>query len=230
MKKISLFIILLSMITLSIAQKIVVKDQDYEIEKINRTGLAVVIELDKKFVQDLWKDKLKDLGKVNSSKGEFIIDVAQLPEVSSSPVKIYSVVEKVSHGTMVWLAIDMGSSLVTPGQKGYKSAVKVLEDFAKSCFIADINEQIKDAEKAKEDAIKDQEKMIKEGDKLSNELSDNAKEKEKLEQELVENGNEKVTIEKNIEQNKKDKVAAKDNVKEMEKAVEVVKAKLEKFQ
>lgn len=202
-----------------------VTERDMKIDKITRTGVAIHLDLDKKFVKDLWKKKLKEYGKVNS---DLSMESASVPAISSKNVRILSEVESDGKGCIVWWAIDLGDKWVTKsGGTGYSSAEKILKDFGKECYREDINEQIKDAEKALEKVVKDEESIVKDGEGLAHDLEKNASNKIDLEQQLKENADEKVKLEADIVQNKKDQEAAKKEVAQYQKAVEAVKAKLD---
>lgn len=204
-----------------------VTERDMKVDKISRTGVALHLDLDKKFVKDLWKKKLKDYGKVS---GDLSMETASIPAVSSKNVRVLSAVESDGKGCIVWIAIDLGDKWVTKsGGTGYSSTEKLLKDFGKSCYREDINEQIKDAEKALEKVVKDEEGIVKDGEGLAHDLEKNAQEKVDLEQDLKNNADEKVKLEADIVQNKKDQEAAKKEVAKYQKAVEVVKQKLDQI-
>lgn len=227
MKKLTLVGLALFLSIASFAQReIKVISRDYEIQKIGRDGLATTIELDKKYVRDLWKKQIKEYGKYDSKGATYIVPVAQVNSISSNPVKLYSAVESSGKGTMVWIAIDMGSKYVVEGGEGYKAAEALLSDFAKSCYREDVQDQLEDAQKALESSVKKQEKVVKEGEKLSKDFEDNASEKIKLQQDLSDNEKEKNQLQKDIEQNKKDKSSVDGEVEKMKKAFEIKQAEL----
>lgn len=231
MKKLLSFIAFTVFIAVSVfAQKVSVSDHDLTVDKIQRTGVATFLDLDKKFVEKLWKDELKKYGKVSSSKGFYYIDIASVPAISQDNIRIISKVDNTSKGTMVWWAIDLGSSFVMSGEKGYSQTVGVMKEFAKLCYVEDINEQIEDAEKALEKSIKNQEKTVKEGEKLQSDLESNANEKQRLETALENNADEKVQLESDIQNNKDEQANAVKDVEDMKKAVEVVRSKLDRIE
>jgi len=231
MKKILLaFCLALFALNLNAQKDITVNSKNYTIEEIDREGLSVVIELDKKTVKDKWKKFIKEYGKVENKKNSFIVPSAEIPSVSSTPVKLYSVVDASGDGTMVWIAIDMGDKYVVEGESEYNDAKRLLEDFAKKCYKEDIQEQVDDAQKAYNTAENNKEKVDKEGDNLESDLEDNAQEKIDLEKKLEENADEKVQLEKDIEQNKSDKEAAEKELEKMKKALEIKKAELAKYE
>ena len=50
-----------------------------EIQQVDRKGMQVLVELDGKFVSKNWGQKLKEFGKVETDKGNFIIHGASIP-------------------------------------------------------------------------------------------------------------------------------------------------------
>jgi hypothetical protein len=219
-------LMILGMIGLKAQKAIDVVSKELEVEKIKRAGLAVNIELDEKFVKEVWKKQIKDYGK-SDSKGNLIwIDVANIPAISNTPVKLYSSTISSSKGTTLWIAIDMGDKYVVEGGQGYDAAKKFLRDFAVSCYKSDLEEQVKEAQKALESSQKKEEKVLKDGENLTSDLQNNGQEKIKLEQDLKDNAAEKIQLEKDIEQNKKDQTAAKEEVAKMKKALELKQAEV----
>src|SRR5690554_6758909 len=168
MKNIFLILILTLVFHFSNAQKISVTESSETIEKISRTGMYTMIELDDKTIRKAWEKQLKTYGKVESSKDVYTIHVAQLSSVSNKPCRIISKLTSTPKGTKVWWAIDLGDSYVnsSTNNSAYNSAKKILHDFATQAYRDDINEQIKAAEKALASSVKNQEKEIKEGEDL----------------------------------------------------------------
>ena len=206
--------------------KVRVTDKSYPVDKINRIGLSVVIEADKKLVESLWKKEFKKFGKASSSGKVNIIDQASIPQVSTGIVRAMSTVQSVSGGVMIWMAVDMGESWVKSGSKGYSALEDLLRDFGRECYRSSIMEEVEDAEKALEKTVKSQEKIIKEGDNLVKSVATNGQNKTTLETKLEDNATELIELEKSIEQNKVDQTEATSQVAEKEKAVNIVKDKL----
>lgn len=211
------------------AQKILIQEGSEVIDNIQRTGLYTVIKLDNKTVEKAWEKKLKNYGKVQSSKGVLSITGAEIPGVTSKPGKVYSKVLKTKDGTKVWWAIDLGSSFVSTSEGGgsYRAASQILTDFAAECYRDDINKEIADAEKALAKTIKDHEKNVKEGENLVSSVEKNKQEKINLENKLKENAEDLKRLEKAIQQNKSDQSKSQNDVTKMKEAVEVVKNKLQ---
>lgn len=228
MKKLTVFIIILFAIKLSFGQKVTVNESTELIEKISRSGLSTVIQLDQKRIQKAWEKQLKTYGKMDYSKGIYTIPVATIPSISSKPCVVTSIVKSTGKGTQVWWAIDMGSEHVTSSSNSaaYRAAEKVLYEFAIQCYRDDVNDQIEEAEKALQNSVKAQEKQVKEGEGLARDVEKNKQEKINLEQKIKQNGEDLVQLQKEIEQNKKDQAAATADVEKMKKALEVVKSKM----
>ena len=205
-----------------------VTSKDYTVGKISRKGLSTVVELDNKYVKELWKKHIKNYGKISSKGKTMSIDIANIKEVSTTPVTLYSSVESSGKGTMVWIAIDMGDKYVIEGGEGYQSASALLKKFALSCYKEDLVDQVKEAEDALESSVKKEEKTVKQGEKLTSDLESNKKQKEKLQQDLVNNEKNKNQINTDIDQNKKDQSAAKQEIEKMKKALQLKQVELDK--
>lgn len=208
--------------------KVRVIDKSHRVDKINRTGLAVTIEVDKKMVEGMWKKEFKNFGKSKSSGKVDVIEQANIPQISSRTVRAMSSVETTAKGVTVWMAVDMGDTWVQPGSKGYSALEQILKDFGRDCYRASIMEEIEAAEKALEKSVKVQEKVIKEGDNLVKSIENNGQEKTILETKIEENATELIELEKSLEQNNIDQEEASNDVLEKEKAVNIVKDKLNK--
>lgn len=226
MKKLIILFNLLLISLISFSQKVEVVSLDQKVEKIPRIGVATYIELDKGDIESLWKKQLKEYGKVEKESGVYYVNIANVKNISSSPVKILSMVDKTSQGTMIWIAIDKGDTYIQKGEGGYDEMKKMLYDFGIMAYRNDVMEQLKKAEKAHAKALRNQEKTVKTGENLSKSLTKNGEQKVKLEENLVKNGEQKVELEQNIEQNLADQKKASEELEQMQKIVDDVKAKL----
>jgi hypothetical protein len=131
-----------------------------KVGKMHHAGLAIHIDLDKKEVKDEWKKELKQMGKVDSESGVYLIESARFSAVSSQPVRVLSSVETTGKGTRVWISINDGESYIKSGSSGYGGAKDFLEGFAKKMYKRDIDRQVTDAEKALIVSRKNQTKVI----------------------------------------------------------------------
>lgn len=226
MKKILTTLCLAGALGFASAQTVTVTESDQKVEKIVRTGHAISLELDEKFVEKLWKKECKEFGKSSKSGKIMVFEAGIIPSLSTMPIKILTKVEGGKNGTIVWMAVDMGSEWITASHPKYASLQKILHDFGVKAYTADINKDIEAAEAALNKASKDFDKSTKEGEKLAKSHAQNAEKKIQLEKQLTDNASEKVQLEKDIEQNTKDKEAGEKAVQKMTKALEDQKARL----
>jgi hypothetical protein len=231
MKRIFSTLLLLSLCMAGFSQKIQVQEGSEIVAGVQRTGLYTIVKLDPKEVTKLWERKLKNYGKVSSSKGVLTVSAAEVSGVTSKPGIIYSVVNKTKEGTKIWWAIDLGASFVSSSEGGssYRNASQILTDFAADCYREDINKQIEEAEKALARSVKNHEKEVKTGNDLSNSVEKNKQEKINLENKLKQNAEDAKQLQNDITKNKSDQQTALQDADKMKKAVEVVKNKLKQI-
>ena len=67
-----------------------VEDHSGKVGKMHHAGLALHIDLDKKEVKDYWKKELKQMGKVDSESGVYLIESARFSAVSSQDLRVRS--------------------------------------------------------------------------------------------------------------------------------------------
>lgn len=232
MKKIILLALILLQHNFIQAQKIKIEESSEDISGVSRAGLYTLVELDFKMIEKAWERKLKDFGKVSSSKGSYTVAADNIPSLTSKPSIIYSKLQSTSSGTKVWWAIDMGNSYAASASDhgAFKSAEKILHDFAAECYRSDINEQIKEAEKAFSSSTKNQEKEARHGEQLVRNVEKNKQEKLRLDEALKQNGLDLDQLHRDIESNKNSQTAAAAEVEKMKKAVEIVREKLNNIQ
>lgn len=227
MKKIIPLIFLILLSSLGISQTVTVSESDQAIEKINRTGLSTTLELDRKFVEGVLKKELKEYGKVKKSGDFYMVEVAKVPSISASPIRLYGMVKSSgSKGTLLWVAFDAGDAFITKSHGKYEAAKKIVHELGVRAYTTDINKDISAAESAVSKASKECDKMRKKGGSLESDMKRNKERKEQLEKDIVDNAEQKVQLEKDIEQNKKDQKTANEKMAKMEKALELQKQKL----
>lgn len=206
------------LVTAQTKKDIAVMPGHSEIQQVDRKGMQVLIELDGKFVSKNWAQKLKEFGKVETDKGNFIIHGASIPEISTA-CTVYSNVISTSKGVFVFWAIDLGSEYIVEGHAKYADAKKKLRDYAAGIYIADVNVQIAAAESALNSSVKNQEKLVKLSETLKSNTQKNAKEKTDLEKKLDDNAKELKTLqseEARIESRMKE-VSATENHEEQQR-------------
>ena len=98
---------------------------------------------------------MKEYGKVSKDGNVITVEQAQMPTITSSAVRIYTVIESSgNHSCEVWMAIDAGDAFVTKSHGKWSALDKIMRDFGISAYTDDINAQIADAESALEKASK----------------------------------------------------------------------------
>ncbi|MBC7451501.1 MAG: chromosome segregation ATPase, partial [Cytophagales bacterium] len=195
MKKILFhFILLISIHSYGQTKKeILVSPAHTVVEKVDRQGMQVLIELDEKTVTKAWEQKLKEYGKVESGKNSYVIHGAIVAGILN-PATIYSTIIEDKKGTIVFWAVDLGSQYVTQGHEHYIHLQNKLHDFAVQTYIADVNAQIATAEGALAASVKNQHKLLKEGESLKKNIQQNKQEKINLENKLKSNESELTSL------------------------------------
>ncbi|MDX2196848.1 MAG: hypothetical protein NW207_10550 [Cytophagales bacterium] len=226
--KIHLIIILFIFAGSLHGQKVVVTDSEERIDNMLRKGMAIFMDLDIDFVQNAWQKRLKEIGKYSKKNNNYFIDEANMPGISATPLKVVSKIEQSAKGVKVWYCIDKGTEYVSSDgdKKHYDEAVKILHDFGVQTYLADINNQLKDAEKVLLSSVKEQEKIIFKGQKIKENMVDNRQDSVKLVQKMNENSMAYKQLRSDSVANYQNQMAASENVEKMKKAVELVRAKI----
>ncbi len=231
MKKFALGIVLFTISLISFSQKITVTETQKTVQGSARPGYLTTVLLEKKFVEKVVKESVKDFGKTDKEGQTYFIAEAKVPTISSEPIKVYFILESAgASGTTIWMAFDLGNAWVNGGHAKNMDAMNLVKDIAKKCYTTSYQEDIKAAEDALNDASKDHDKTIKKGENLQGDLQKNAEKKIDLEKAIEENKQQKVDLENQVEQNKKDQSAATEKVEKMKKALELQKQKLNNIQ
>ncbi|MEY3451017.1 MAG: hypothetical protein RL711_842, partial [Bacteroidota bacterium] len=190
----------------SFAQKVMVTEHEETIDNVTRKGMSTIILLEQEITEKSWLKKLKEFGKVESSKNIYTVAIANISGISSTPVNIISTITQSDKGSKVFWSIEMGKAYVSTKDDPakYSTAEKILHDFAVMVYREDINDQIKDAEKVLSQTVKVQDKKVRLGGDLVNKVERNKQQKLNLEQKLRDNADELIQLQKDIEQNKLD--------------------------
>lgn len=211
------------------AREITIHEGKETIDRIQREGIYVIIELEAGFVKNAWEKKVKEFGRIDITKGYSIMKNVNIPNVSTGG-NSYSNVAGHLNGTKVFWAVEdvTGPVIASSGHK-WEEMKKILTQFAKQTYIDDINIQIIAAENALNAATKNQEKVIKEGESIKNQISNNEQERIDLENKLKTNAANKEQLNKNLEANKQNKLNSDAEVQKMQKALEIVKQRLQHY-
>ena len=192
------------------------------IESVDREGETITIELNNSSIKKEWETKLKSFGKfVKINEDSYKVTEANVPGIASNCI-VYAKCSFNSNGMTVWWTFDTGSD----GKYNKGASEHALEDFARQQYVNDINEQIKDAEEALKVSVRVQQKQIDKGENIQNNIVKNNTQKLKLEEQLRLNAEELTQLQMNAEQNVLDQKLAEDEVLRMQRALDLVKAKL----
>ena len=225
MKYINLLLFVLPIF--SFAQTIQVTDAEAEIDQIKRKGIATTIELDKKLVEKLWLTTLKESGRVETNKtGSITQKAISIPSISASPMNIYSTLTTSQNGTTVFIAIDLGTQLLTPGTTEYTNAKQWLYNFALKAYLEDLNLQIAEADKAVDIAVRVHDKRIEKGNSLAKSLDRSRADQQRLERQLKEAEANHLRLKADSLQNLVEQATALDEINRLRKISEEKKTKL----
>lgn len=195
------------------------------IEKTKSPGLYLTLQGNGKQIEKDWEDQLKTYGRLTASRGLYRVPNANIPAISPEPINVASTVKSSRNSATIFAAFDLGSgNFVRPGGTGYSAAEQMLKDFAsKSQF----GQEVRGAEGGFDEAQKKHQKMVKTGERLRQEIEQNAKEKERLLKRIEDNAKELEQLQKDLEANKTDQTNALTELENRKANVEAVKAKKE---
>lgn len=226
MKNATLFFLLIGLIGLTnAAHAQTVYAGESTIEKTKMQGLYLTLQGDGKQIEKDWEAQLKTYGRLSASRGLYRVPNANIQAISPEPINLASTVKSSRNSATIFAGFDLGSgNFVTPGGTGYSAAEQLLKDFAnKSLF----GQEVRSAEGGFEDAQKKHQRMVKTGERLRQEIEQNAKEKERLLKRIEDNGKELEKLEKDLEANKTDQANALTELENRKANVEAVKTKKE---
>ncbi|MFD3000058.1 DNA repair ATPase [Pontibacter toksunensis] len=211
------------------AQTLHVIEKEREINGVIRRGQQLSVELDPKTVEKSWKEYLgKKAGKVKTSKGLLTVEGAVIDTISSTPLRVTSMVGSNAQGSNIWWSLDMGVAYVdkdaTP--KEYAAAESFMRGFARRLYRDDVLRQINEAEEVLRARKSEQDRVVKEANSIQNQIDKNRQRKQDLEAELARNTEELKQLELNVEHNVKQQEISRQQVQDMEKSVELVREKL----
>ena len=232
MKKIVLGLCLLALFSFQGNTPVIkVYEKEEKLEKLQRKGLAVLILLEEPFVDKAWSKKIKEFGKVESSQNEYIISDAVIPQISAQPVRVYSkVTEKTKQGVEVWMAIDLGTEFITKKHSKSDQLEQILYQFTVELYRSDYLLQVEEAEKVLAKSSKEYEKTVSTEVKVRNKMLRNKDDKKELLEKLKATKMDSLQLVKDLEMNKLEQKQDSLEMVKMKKAVETVKAKMNKIQ
>ena len=211
------------------AQVAQVVEKEQDINGVIRRGQQLSVQIDPKTVEKSWKDYLsKKAGKVKSSKGMYTVEGALIDTISSSPMRVVSMVGSSAQGSTVWWSLDMGVAYLdkdaTPDE--YAASEKFLRGFARKLYRDDVLRQINEAEDVLRATKTEQDRVVKEANSIQWSIDKSRQRRKDLEAELVRNEEELKQLELNVQHNTKQQEISRQQVQDIEKSVQAVRAKL----
>ncbi|GAA4305112.1 DNA repair ATPase [Nibribacter koreensis] len=245
MKAVALVFMLLGMATMGWAQqRSTVDEKEVDINGIVRKGQRIMIQLDNKVVEKAWASYLKEksggtvkgpsilpTAKAQAGKGVYTVEKAQIDTITTNPMRIMSKVEGSDQGTMVWWSLDLGNAYLSKKEttKEWARSEALLQQFARQLYKQDVQNQIADAEKVLVNSQNEADRVVRQADEIKYKITKNQARKQELEAELAANANELTQLNQDVENNLKQQEAAKKQVENMRRAVDIVKAKMDKI-
>lgn len=227
MKVIILFMCVLAFCFNGHAQSIQVNSTEKNIANAKRKVLSTTIELEKKVVERAWGKRLKEYGKLENNKGYYAMNAVTIPPIVNAPVTLYTSVEESGEkGTAIFLFIDTGTEVLSPGSKNYEAARNFLYDFVLELYRDDMNMQISESDKAVTGAVKVHDKLVDQGDKIVNNIQKNRAEKVRLEKALIDNELDFQKLTADSTKNRLDQATAEQEINRLRNISEEKKNKL----
>lgn len=147
-------------------KEFVVKESYEKIAEGKNNSLSVIIyETDPKNVEKEWKTLMKDFGAKVSSKKEIFADDAIIKNISPDTLEIYAIIEPANeYDTKLIVAFSIGGKYLSSviHNEEYRTAEKLIHDFAVSCAKNEVLNQLKDAEKTLSKLKNDSTQLVKE--------------------------------------------------------------------
>ncbi|PKK37548.1 hypothetical protein BWI96_06720 [Siphonobacter sp. SORGH_AS_0500] len=162
-----------------------IKPVQQDVAKVKRVGYLMTTSVDSRIVEQAWKKKLAQYGRVLSERGGvYKVEYAKVP-FSDKNVLIVSQIDSRSKGTTLFLSVDMGSYEYASSTNNYGREVEaILQDFHKE---VDYESQVSDADKTLKEATDKQKDVVRKSERNLRNLKDNRAEKIKLFKRLEEN-------------------------------------------
>ncbi len=162
-----------------------IKPVTQEVSKVKRVGYLMTTSVDSRIVEQAWKKKLAQYGRVLTERGGvYKVEYAKVPFADKN-VLIVSQINSRSKETNLFLSVDMGSYEFASSTNNYGREVEaILQDFHKE---VDYEWQVSEADKSLKEATDTQKDIQRKSDRNIRNLKDNRAEKIKLFKRLEEN-------------------------------------------
>ncbi|MBC3542049.1 DNA repair ATPase [Rufibacter sediminis] len=241
---VALLLLVWGMATSAWAQRSAVEETEVEVNGISRKGQRIIIQLDSKTVEKAWASYLKEKSggavkgpsllpslKAQAGKGIYTVEKGQIDTISANPMRIVSKVEATEQGTQLWWSLDFGNAYLSKKDtpKEWASGVSLLQQFARNLYKQDIQQQINDAEMVVVNTQVKADLVVREANEIQSRITKNQLKKLELEAALAANAKELEQLNKEVQANQKQQEANKAELVNMRRAVELVKAKMDKI-
>lgn len=215
--------ILLTVAALTAVAQATIKPVEQEIFKVKRVGYTTSTSVDSKIVEQAWKKKLGEYGRVVSERGGiYKVEYARLPFYDKN-VLIISQLSSKRNNTDLFVSVDMGNYEFASSTNVYgRELEKILRDFHEQI---DYESQVADADKTLKDASDKHKDLVKKSDRNTRNLNDNRNEKVRLLKKLQENEKELGTLQADSVQLKTDLEMAIKTVDDQKKNNDTVKSR-----
>ena len=173
-----------------------------------------IYEADEDLILKEWKRLMKDYKAKVSSKKETFADDAMIKNLSPNTVDIYAFAEKNSDGDFnLVVAFDLGGAYLSSSQHSdkYRTAEKILHEFAVSTAKEAIKDQLKDEEHNLSRMEKDQQSFERDKENLLKNIEDY---KQKI-----------IKAEDDIKTNEKNQETKKEEISKQQKFITEIKEK-----
>lgn len=213
------------------AQKVTVLYDSFEADQIKRQGLFIDLELPRKNLEKAWQRKLKEIGKLETSRsGTLTIRGALNPTFSPGSFNLYSKIDNLPLGCRIFLAVDRGTEFVKPESEGFEEIRRWMYEFGIQQYRDDINLQIAELEKSIDVSVRTHEKQQDEGSSIKRGLEKNISEKSRLLRLLKENEVERYKLKADSTQNSIDQASSLEEISRLRKVMEDKRFKLSQVQ
>ena len=185
----------------------------------NNALSVMIYEVKDNEVLKEWKSLIKGYGGKVSSK--FADDVS-IPSISENTIDIYTTAVKDKNNTILIVGFDLGGAYLSSGHSGYKSAERILYDFAVMMSKKGIAGLLKGEEKILAKSEKNFEQLIKDNEKLHKNVEGLRQDIERYKDQIEGAKKDIEKAEKDIGTNLEDQKKAKAEVEEKKKIVQKV--------
>jgi hypothetical protein len=210
------------LVSVAATAQAIVQPAYVDIDKQKRQGYAASTDLDRRFVEKAWKDKLSEYGRVDSKRDVYTVNFAKLPFLDEQ-ARIVSQLNTTKGRTQIFLSVDQNNNeFIAAGHGQGPQVEKLLLDFMQQM---DYESQVRAAEKAFEDAESANKDATRKGERLVRDIEANRKEKEKLLKRLDDNKTELIKLRGDSVQNYRDRQAAAQVFEKQRQNLEAVKAR-----